>query len=797
MILLNGQTLGIRDRFPVDSMALNLEERNSNATITIGPDAPAIAVGNWLKDETEPGAGIVWRVKTVTEQVETRTRTIQLEHAIQTLKDCLIFGEAKPETMGGTGGKCTARQAITWALKQQSAWRLGDLAENPSNPYSFNGDSVYSIIETVTSSLNGCQWEYDLRTMPFTLHIRKEPAGFSSEMRMSRNITSLRKQIDRSRMYTRHYPIGKNNLHIDGGYLSKNEGIWGRVDKVETDQSLDTAEKLRAWSQERLNRHCDPLVTVTVSGLEMSRDTGEPLDHIVIGRKCRMPLPEYGTTITEKVTKISWADKVREPEKITVTMANLMEDVASIVNSMAAASGRSSRAGAKKNEEDHAWVVDTDTHVGLVAEAVAGEGADKDWSRVAQVMVDGQGIHQRVTKAEDDIVRAWSEIEVAENAIKIEVNERKNEDNRLNTTLTGRINVQAGKIALVVTEKDGENVIKAAEIVTAINAEGSSVGISADHVFITGRTRLSGQLTVQDGSLMVKTALIVSGSSGGNVTVNNGSVNAKTHQVNSGGMLRFVGGGTGEHYDVTTDVLKGMIKSAEVNGNILTLTPFWGDPINFSKAVPQVRLTGGWNGRTFTVTEASSGNTYSEAPQYETGAGYGQNDSITVSEFSSQHMAFARVKASAAQGGNILWGFKVDASGQYSDGQTNGRNGVNILKGAWNSGRIEFAKSAGTASTKAVRIGATTGWQSGVFTATVRDYENNPSGDETGYTIQTDLGTPSMAKPSIQPGSASTSGRRQAGTGNLSKSAIIVNGYLFFDLTVRGQVLKFYCPVGA
>ena len=44
---------------------------------------------------------------------------------------------------------------------------------------------------------------------------------------------------------------------------------------------------------------------------------------------------------------------------------------------------------------------------------------------------------------------------------------------------------------------------------------------------------------------MVKTALLVSGSSGGNVTINNGTINARTHQVNSGGSLLFVGGQTG------------------------------------------------------------------------------------------------------------------------------------------------------------------------------------------------------------------------------------------------------------
>ena len=423
MILLNGQSLQIRDRFQAESMALNLEERNSSATVTVGPDAPAIAINDWVKDETEPGAGIIWRVKTITEQVETKTRTIQLEHVIQYLKDRVLFGETLPKDITGNKNdtKCTARQAIIHILGKQSIWQLGDLCENPSNPYNFNGENLFSALETVTSSLDGAQWEYDLRSLPFTLHIRKQPAQFTSEMRMSRNITTLRKQIDRSRMYTRHYPIGKNNIHIDGDYTSKNENIWGVVAKVETDQSYENKDTLKAWSQERLNRHCEPLVTVTVTGLELSGSTGEPLDHIVVGRRCRVPLPEYGTTISERVTKMSWSDKIKEPEKVTVTLANLVEDVASIVNSQSASSSKGGRTGAKKAGEDHAWFVDTTTHVAMVAEAVAGPGAAEDWSRVSEVIVDGLGIHQRVTRTEGEIVAAWAAIEILDDKIDMEV----------------------------------------------------------------------------------------------------------------------------------------------------------------------------------------------------------------------------------------------------------------------------------------------------------------------------------------------------------------------------------------
>lgn len=800
IILLNGHSLTARDRFQAERIAVNIGERDSTATLTVSDAAPVLTVGDWVRYESGPGAGIVWRVKTIDDQVERRTRTVQLEHAVQLLRDLIMFGEVKPTDISGNKNNPTAKQAAQYILGKQSDWTLGDFAYTVSNPYSFNGDDLFSALETVSSSLQDCIWEYDFSRYPFRIHIRRMDSTVASEMREDRNIRSLKKTIDRSRMCTRIYPIGKNNIHIDGEYLSKNENLYGTVSKVETDQSIGDKAQLKAWAQERLNRHCEPAVTVSISGLDLSRATGEPLDSFTIGKMCRVPLPEFSTNITERVKKLSYGDIISDPESVTITLANELQDVAKILKDSASAGGRAARSGAKNSEEDHAWIVDTTEKVSLVAEAVAGkdDSGDPNWSRVSELTVDGNGIDARVVKAEGEIVTHTSEIKVTEDAIKQEVTDRSRADNQL----SGRINVQAGKISLVVEEKDGHNVIKAAQIVTAINAEGSSVGISADHVFITGRTTLSGQLTVQDGALRVKTALLVSGSTGGNVSVNNGVISARTHQINSGGSLLFVGSGTGEYYNLSTDVLKGMIKTAEVNGNVLTLTPFYGDPINFSKAASVIY--GSWSGKKYTVTGGSNPLSTEVYGSIDGAA----NPNATVyarvlhdspSDPSAQIINMEMTMAEDVSNRRVTLSYNSIIKGAISAANiyTAGLNAVNIVKNAWSSGRATFTKSAGTASTQAVTIGASTSWQSGTFTAVIKDYEGNPSGVETGYTIQTDLGTPSMAKPSIQPGSASTTGRRRAGTSDLSKSALQVNGYLFFDVTVRGQVQKFYCTVGA
>ena len=420
--LLYAHSLTEKGRFQPESQPLTLNQRQSTARIVVGSAAPEIAVGDWMQDMDEPGAGIVWRVKSIDNQLETETRTIVLEHLINSLRDKLMFGEVKPEHMGGTASGCTAQQAVTYILNQQSDWVLGTFEYGSvSNPYAFNGDDLFSALETVSSSLEGCWWSYNFSSYPFTINMTHRASVVSTELRQMRNIQTAKYTIDKSRMYTRLYPIGKNNLHIDGNYVSMNEDIYGIIEKTETDQSKATKAELQRWAEERIINHCEPSVTWTVQALDFSRETGESLDQIVLGAMCRMPLPGYDTVIEEIITQLNYPDKIRDREMCTVTLANIQEDVASIINNLIKSGGGGGRAAAKNAEEDHAWFEDTTDHVAMIAEGIAGEGASTDWSRVAELLVDGDGIHQRVQQAQGDIIGAYSLIDQTTTAIRLEI----------------------------------------------------------------------------------------------------------------------------------------------------------------------------------------------------------------------------------------------------------------------------------------------------------------------------------------------------------------------------------------
>lgn len=576
MRLLDGHSLASLQTIRPETFALNLSERESSATITLPPDAPEIALGDWLQDTTEPGAGIVWRVKTNDNQVNAGQRTHTLEHMIRSLAD-RILGEVYPEDMSGEEltpaqkktAVCTARQALEYILALQDDWVLGTLDpvyEEVSKPYHFNGDTLMAALETVSGSLEDPLWTYDFSVYPFRLNILHIPETVGCEMRAGRNITTLKITEDRSRLYTRIYPIGKNNMRLpDPGYLSQNEQLYGVIEKTETDQSQETEEQLTMWAQERLSRHCEPSVTVTISGLDLSESTGEPLDRLTIGKRCRVPLPSNGSVILEKVTKLAWRDKIKEPESVTVTLANALEDVQSILRQEKNAAGKHGRTAAKQSQ-DYILVI------GGVESGL--------YTRVAQTASEiRQEAHREAESMRTLIYQTASEI--------------RSEAASDKESLRSLISQTASQVALKVSKGD---------VATQLTVEVGNVHVTG------GNLTVDGMITA--GYLQSNT-ITVHG-----LTVDNGGCNLGSSNVylNSVSMLLGV-------YNL----------SLSQSGDDYTLS--WRDygggmhSETFSRATT---LTGAWSSGTFTVTASPQGDTFSTTPSMRLNGSNQDNFSVEL-----------------------------------------------------------------------------------------------------------------------------------------------------------------------
>lgn len=577
MIVLQEHSLTPVDVIRPNSMKLDLTERASTAEPAFeGGEPPDF--GAWIRTTEYPADGMVWRVRDLDDQIVGGGKwSMKLEHIINTLKDDTLDGQIKTETLAGVKGaqECDAEKAFRYILNRQKtkAWRLGDFELRASEPYAFNGDSLLDALQTITASLENAYWELNTTKYPFTIHVRQRDNSIGGEMRLGRNITGvIKKTVTRSGMYTRIIPTGKNNLKLPEKSLSRNTELYGDIDHQETDQSMDTVAKLRSWAKTRLKNHCEPVVSYTVVGQNLSRDTGEDLDDIKLNRVCRIPLPKWGRNIKEHVTRLSWADCIKEPKNFTVTLANNTADVTSIIKQMqkGGGGGRGGRDDAANAEEDHAWFEDTTDHVAMVAMAIIGKDPDGvDWKRVADILVDGEGIHQVVTAMKGDVKKYGTRLDQNEKSIGM----------------------------VVGTYDDGGNFIEAGKICTAINDSGEAEAtIKASKIYLLGQT-IANQISAE--YISTKLAAIA------NLSVNN--VTAKSIRVP-------VGGSGGMSYVATQTYVEGCAYDLRIqqDGNSYKLqakqlgSTGWQDKGTFSRATA---LSGEWSGDQWTVTASPQGNT--------------------------------------------------------------------------------------------------------------------------------------------------------------------------------------------
>lgn len=373
-----------------------------------------------------------------------------------------------------------------------------------------------------------------------------------------------------------------------------------------------------------------------------------------------------------------------------------------------------------------------------------------DQLRQAEVDITANGV--KITAAEGKILAhdttlAEHQAAITTNATNIsaEVTNRENAD----STLSGRIDVQAKKIGLVVSETTGESgttySVNTASIILAINKSNggtstSQVAISADKVELTGGSsniKLSDRVIVADsGYTIIKGQLSVTTGTGANektISLNNGKVTAISgFQVGSGGNLSFVGGENQLTKNISYNDVLSMIKSvsktngiltitrfndttetisagdladASVTNNVLTITKADGSRVNFSKATT---VTGAWgSGGTYTVN-ATQTNINTTTGQPETTTVGTASTTVSLKSVSDPLTIHSAQSATAAHGwvytvsGTVtIQGTTGEVDGQgnpekvdVATGSFSGRDITSVYNDGWTAGN-----SAGSSTT--------------------------------------------------------------------------------------------------
>lgn len=472
------------------------------------PPTDSINNLDWVEIPTPDGKVEYYRVANVATDTATGEKSVYLEHGACTLGDILIpetsqKKETSEDSRSGadlvvypenkTG---TISTLLTYILSKQTRWSVGTVAESVAayTIYMELGDfTLLDCLSSLMQYIPDYQMEFQqISSTDWRINIKARPEVPMCEGRLSRNLKTCDVTYNTANICTRVYSeFLKQFPAYSGGYMdAATVNTYGvHAETMTLNDNLTAAQKVQIIGT-YLNRHCTPTLSINISAVELSQITGLTIDKFEVGAVCRVTVPWLNIVEDEVIIDKRYSDCYNTPEDVALTLANATPDLAiamAAVTSSAGGAGASGRGGAaglqkqtekeKKRFETH--FQQTDEYFRLLA-------TDTQWddlgngtlSSYAQVVINSSAFQTVVSNERE---QTNTTITQTADAITANVTE-------VASGLQSDITEQAGRIDLVVAKKDGQNVIKSAEIIAAINGDESSVLIDADKIGLAGYT---------------------------------------------------------------------------------------------------------------------------------------------------------------------------------------------------------------------------------------------------------------------------------------------------------------------
>ena len=261
--------------------------------------------------------------------------------------------------------------------------------------------------------------------------------------------------------------------------VEKNRITQEVTDRTNADNTLSgriTVEANRITQEVTDRQGADEALSGRIT-IEKNRITQEVTDRTNADNVLDGKITVEAGRITQEVTRATTAEGTLSG-RITTTEDNITAEVTRATTAEGTLSGRIS--------------VNADNITAEVTRATTAEG-----TLSGRISVNADNITAEVTRATDAEGTLSGRISVNADNITAEVTRATGAE----SGLSGRLDVQADKIGLVVEEKDGQNVVKAASIVAGINAQtGSYVKIQAQTINLSGYVTAS-QLSATDAKI--------------------------------------------------------------------------------------------------------------------------------------------------------------------------------------------------------------------------------------------------------------------------------------------------------
>lgn len=365
----------------------------STANLTVSRDE-GIQIHDWIELFTPHGSAGIFRVSQIEDTFNENEISLTLEHGLCVLRDAIadIAQTAKrytavdvraTTTVSYTGTKaqvtaaCKAYQdskpgyTPNWAITSEdngtyfegtpanvlqqiltyqtikvnnvNLWQKGTVTPTSSVKIEVDHDNCLDVLDALMEELQGYMLTFDMSSIPWSVNIVAKPNTVSSEGRLSRNLTNAQISYDDSELVTRVYMDGLTNGYMDADTV----GTYGIVGTYIKDGDTLSSARKQAICQRYLDKHKHPAVSINLDAVELKQLTGDDLDAVEIGRKYRVALPDYNTTLIEQVVTLNYPEVYEQPGVCKITLAN---DTQVLINQLSEMKRRIGGGGSRRRE---------------------------------------------------------------------------------------------------------------------------------------------------------------------------------------------------------------------------------------------------------------------------------------------------------------------------------------------------------------------------------------------------------------------------------------------------------------
>jgi len=329
------------DLIPSESLIVSKVSETFNlkqpptATAVIPFKSPKLTMHTWIQLFNAKGSAGIFRVIGETETLE-KERQLTLKGAIDVLIDWRWKGESE-----FTGTTKTFVEKLL-SFQEKPLWQLGECEDEKEYRKS---DLTYAGLADLFNELLNLKADlyptYDFSTNPWTLNLKKLPSDVGAELRMRRNLgNGVRIIRDDKNQCTRLYlTITKTNGAQETKVFDNIEAqsIFGVIEKTAEIEEKDVPNA-EAYAEEYFEEYAAPYISISAPTIELFSQTGETWDELSVGKKCRVALPDYGETYTERVSSVTYSDVYGLPTAVTVNLANPIKPISEAMKDVSAAS---------------------------------------------------------------------------------------------------------------------------------------------------------------------------------------------------------------------------------------------------------------------------------------------------------------------------------------------------------------------------------------------------------------------------------------------------------------------------